>query len=104
MTNKEYRGRIAPSPTGFLHIGHAMTFWRAQERAREAGGKLVLRIEDLDRDRGRREFADAIIEDLRWFGLGWNEGPDVGDLSRLTFKARGVPAIWILGTNCGSAA
>ncbi len=78
MTNKEYRGRIAPSPTGFLHIGHAMTFWRAQERAREAGGKLVLRIEDLDRDRCRREFADAIIEDLRWFGLDWNEGPDIG--------------------------
>jgi glutamyl/glutaminyl-tRNA synthetase len=74
----EYRGRIAPSPTGFLHIGHAMTFWRAQERAREAGGRLVLRIEDLDRDRCRREFADAIIEDLRWFGLDWNEGPDIG--------------------------
>jgi glutamyl/glutaminyl-tRNA synthetase len=74
----EYRGRIAPSPTGFLHIGHAMTFWRAQERARKAGGKLVLRIEDLDRDRCRREFADAIIKDLRWFGLDWNEGPDTG--------------------------
>src|SRR5438477_4770881 len=78
MTNKEYRGRIAPSPTGFLHIGHAMTFWRAQERAWEAGGKLVLRIEDLGRDRCRREFADAIIEDLRWFGLDWGEGPDIG--------------------------
>jgi glutamyl-tRNA synthetase len=78
MTNKEYRGRIAPSPTGFLHIGHGMTFWRAQDRAREAGGKLVLRIEDLDRDRCRREFADALIRDLRWFGLDWNEGPDIG--------------------------
>ena len=74
----EYRGRIAPSPTGFLHIGHAVTFWRAQERARAAGGKLVLRIEDLDRDRCRREFADAIIEDLHWFGLDWDEGPDIG--------------------------
>jgi len=73
-----YRGRIAPSPTGFLHIGHAMTFWHAQERAREAGGKLVLRIEDLDRDRCRKEFADAIGEDLRWFGLDWDEGPDIG--------------------------
>ena len=78
MTNKEYRGRIAPSPTGFLHIGHAATFWRAQERARVAGGKLVLRIEDLDRHRCRREFADAMIQDLRWFGLDWNEGPDIG--------------------------
>ena len=78
MTEREYRGRIAPSPTGFLHIGHAMTFWRAQERTREAGGKLVLRIEDLDRDRCRTEFADAIIEGLHWFGLDWNEGPDIG--------------------------
>ena len=78
MTEKQYRGRIAPSPTGSLHIGHAVTFRRAYERACAAGGKLVLRIEDLDRDRCRREFADAIIEDLHWFGLDWDEGPDVG--------------------------
>jgi len=78
MTEKQYRGRIAPSPTGLLHIGHAVTFWRAHERACAAGGKLVLRIEDLDRDRCRREFADAIIEDLHWFGLDWDEGPDIG--------------------------
>jgi glutamyl-tRNA synthetase len=78
MTDKQYRGRIAPSPTGLLHIGHAVTFWRACERACAAGGKLVLRIEDLDRDRCRREFADAIIEDLHWFGLDWDEGPDIG--------------------------
>jgi glutamyl/glutaminyl-tRNA synthetase len=78
MTEEQYRGRIAPSPTGLLHIGHAVTFWRAYERACAAGGKLVLRIEDLDRDRCRREFADAIIEDLHWFGLDWDEGPDIG--------------------------
>jgi glutamyl/glutaminyl-tRNA synthetase len=78
MTSSIYRGRIAPSPTGFLHIGHAMTFWQARERAREAGGKLALRIEDLDRDRCRKEFADAISEDLRWFGFDWDEGPDIG--------------------------
>jgi len=78
MTERGYRGRIAPSPTGFLHLGHAMTFWHAQQRAGEAGGKLVLRIEDLDRDRCRKEFADAISEDLRWFGLDWDEGPDIG--------------------------
>ena len=74
----EYRGRIAPSPTGYLHIGHAMTFWRAQERADASGGKLVLRIEDLDGDRCRPEFRDAILEDLHWFGLQWDEGPDMG--------------------------
>lgn len=73
-----YRGRIAPSPTGYLHIGHAMTFWRAQERAQQGGGKLILRIEDLDHDRCRPRFRDAIAEDLRWFGLQWDEGPDMG--------------------------
>lgn len=75
---KTYRGRIAPSPTGYLHIGHAMTFWCAQERARAAGGKLVLRIEDLDLARCRSEFRDAIVEDLKWFGFEWDEGPDRG--------------------------
>jgi glutamyl-tRNA synthetase len=74
----EYRGRIAPSPTGYLHLGHALTFWHAQERARQAGGKLVLRIEDIDRARCRREFRDAIVDDLRWFGIQWHEGPDIG--------------------------
>ena len=73
-----YRGRIAPSPTGYLHLGHARTFLCAQERAREAKGKLILRVEDLDPARCRREFSDAIVEDLRWFGLAWDEGPDRG--------------------------
>jgi glutamyl-tRNA synthetase len=69
-----YRGRIAPSPTGYLHLGHALTFWTAQERAR--GGVLVLRIEDLDASRCREEYREAIAEDLRWFGIAWQEGPD----------------------------
>ena len=73
-----YRGRLAPSPTGYLHVGHAITFWQAQERARAAGGELVLRIEDLDPDRCRPEFREAIVEDLHWFGLRWDAGPDVG--------------------------
>src|SRR5215210_8664588 len=73
-----YRGRLAPSPTGFLHLGHALTFWTAQLRAREQDGQLLLRIEDLDRDRCRPEFRNAIIEDLQWFGFEWEEGPDVG--------------------------
>ena len=78
MTAACYRGRIAPSPTGFLHLGHAKTFWIAQERAREAGGRLVLRIEDIDQARCKPEYRDAVIEDLRWFGLTWEEGPDCG--------------------------
>lgn len=77
MTTR-YRGRIAPSPTGYLHLGHAITFWRAQERSRTAGGELVLRIEDLDWERCREEFREAIAEDLQWFGLRWDEGPDLG--------------------------
>lgn len=55
-----------------------MTFWRAQERARAAGGKLILRIEDIDLARCRPEFRAAIAQDLKWFGLTWDEGPDVG--------------------------
>lgn len=73
-----YRGRLAPSPTGLLHLGHARTFWEAQSRARKAGGVLVLRIDDLDRARCRPAFEQAIREDLRWFGFDWEEGPDVG--------------------------
>ena len=78
MSSLSYRGRLAPSPTGFLHLGHARTFWIAQERARTRGGTLVLRDEDLDTSRARAEFAQAMIEDLHWFGFDWQEGPDLG--------------------------
>ena len=74
----KYRGRLAPSPTGYLHLGHARTFWTAQQRAKQNGGVLILRNEDLDSTRFKMEFADAMLEDLRWFGLEWSEGPDVG--------------------------
>jgi glutamyl/glutaminyl-tRNA synthetase len=73
-----YRGRLALSPTGYLHAGHARTFWTAQQRAQAAGGILILRNEDLDPSRSREEFVQAMMEDLRWFGLRWQEGPDVG--------------------------
>jgi glutamyl/glutaminyl-tRNA synthetase len=71
-----YRGRLAPSPTGLLHLGHARTFFTAYTRARDAGGALVLRNEDLDTQRSRPEFVAAMIEDLRWLGVRWQEGPD----------------------------
>ena len=61
-----------------MHLGHARTFWVAQERALAANGTLVLRNEDLDPDRSRPEFVAAMIEDLRWLGLRWQEGPDCG--------------------------
>jgi glutamyl/glutaminyl-tRNA synthetase len=73
-----YRGRLAPSPTGLLHIGHAQTFWIAAQRAIEKNGILILRNEDLDQQRSRNQFALAMIEDLRWLGIRWSEGPDCG--------------------------
>jgi glutamyl-tRNA synthetase len=78
MGPTDYRGRLAPSPTGHLHLGHARTFWQAQERARAEGGALILRNEDLDPDRCRPAFVADYLEDLRWFGFQWSEGPDVG--------------------------
>lgn len=68
-----YRGRLAPSPTGYLHLGHARTFWTAQERARAARGALLLRNDDLDRARCRPEYVAAMIDDLHWFGFDWQE-------------------------------
>jgi glutamyl-tRNA synthetase len=77
-TRTTYRSRLAPSPTGLLHLGHARTFWIAQQRACTQNGTLILRNEDLDRSRCRPEFVSAMFEDLRWFGLKWREGPDCG--------------------------
>jgi glutamyl/glutaminyl-tRNA synthetase len=72
---RPYLGRIAPTPTGFLHAGHAATFLTAWQRAKAAGGKILLRIEDLDPGRCKPEFADAAIEDLGWLGIRWDAGP-----------------------------
>jgi glutamyl-tRNA synthetase len=71
-------GRLAPSPTGGLHLGHARTFLVAWLAARSTGGKIVLRIEDLDASRVRDESKRGILVDLRWLGLDWDEGPDLG--------------------------
>jgi glutamyl/glutaminyl-tRNA synthetase len=71
-----YRGRLAPSPTGLLHIGHARTFWIAAQRAIEHQGTLILRNEDLDPQRSRAKFVSAMVEDLQWLGIRWSEGPD----------------------------
>lgn len=74
----DYRGRLAPSPTGYLHVGHARTFWTAWTRARDARGTLVMRMEDLDPERSKSVYAEAAYEDLRWLGIRWHEGPDKG--------------------------
>lgn len=73
MIGTPYRGRLAPSPTGLLHLGHARTFLVASERA--ANGTLILRNDDLDTQRSRPEFVHAMLEDLAWLGIRWTEGP-----------------------------
>lgn len=65
--------RFAPSPTGYLHLGHAFSAFNAWWRASQKGGRFILRIEDIDPSRCRPEYANAIIEDLGWLGLTWDE-------------------------------
>ena len=108
-----YRGRLAPSPTGYLHLGHARTFWVAWQRARAAHGKLIFRNEDLDYQRCKPEFVRAMYEDLHWLGLDWDEGPDLivwksgrgsraATLGRIR-KANAAASIWTHGASCATA-
>ncbi|HKI71627.1 MAG TPA: glutamate--tRNA ligase family protein, partial [Verrucomicrobiae bacterium] len=69
------RVRFAPSPTGFLHIGGARTALFNWLLARHAGGELVLRIEDTDRERSTQANVEQILDSLRWLQLEWDEGP-----------------------------
>jgi glutamyl-tRNA synthetase len=73
-----YRGRFAPSPTGRAHLGTARTALLGWLRARREGGAFILRMEDLDAPRTVAGAAEAMLDDLRWLGLDWDEGPDVG--------------------------
>lgn len=72
------RGRYAPSPTGQLHLGNARTALLAYWHVKKQGGRFVMRVEDLDAQRSRPEFVGANLKELRWLGLGWDEGPDIG--------------------------
>lgn len=71
----EVRVRFAPSPTGFLHLGSARTALFNWLYARHTNGRFILRIEDTDKERSRKEFLDEILEDLQWLGIDWDEGP-----------------------------
>ena len=75
---RPYRGRIAPTPTGELHLGHGRTFHTAWKRCRDAGGTLVFRVEDLDAQRCKASWIPGMYADLHWLGISWDEGPDVG--------------------------
>jgi glutamyl-tRNA synthetase len=77
----DVRGRYAPSPTGRLHLGNARTALLAWLQIRAAGGRFVMRIEDVDPGRSRRDLETRQLEDLRWLGLDWDEGPDVGGVA-----------------------
>lgn len=70
--------RFAPSPTGSVHLGNARTAFFSRLWARKSAGKFILRIEDTDLERSEARFQDALLGDLRWLGLEWDEGPDVG--------------------------
>lgn len=72
------RGRFAPSPTGYIHLGNVWSAFLAWLQVRQAGGTLVLRIEDIDEQRSKPLFTQALMEDLHWLGLDWDEGPDIG--------------------------
>jgi glutamyl-tRNA synthetase len=72
------RGRFAPTPSGLLHLGNALTALLAWLDIRSQGGTFVLRMEDIDKPRSRPELAAQLLDDLRWLGLDWDEGPDVG--------------------------
>lgn len=78
MTTENVKTRFAPSPTGYLHLGNIRTALFNALLARRWGGRFLLRIEDTDRERSRPEYVAALLEDLRWLGLDWQEGPEVG--------------------------
>ncbi len=75
MTDKRIRVRFAPSPTGLLHVGNARTALYNWLFARRMGGEFVLRIEDTDVERSERRYEKQLVQDLRWLGLDWDEGP-----------------------------
>ena len=73
-----YRGRLAPTPSGYLHEGHIQTFHTAWKRAAVNKGELIFRMDDLDPNRCTSEYKTACVEDMKKMGLDWQEGPDVG--------------------------
>ena len=86
-----FRVRFAPSPTGYLHIGGARTALFNWLFARKNGGKLVLRIEDTDTERLKEDSVSQILTSLKWLGLNWDEGPEVGGEVGPYFQSERLP-------------
>jgi glutamyl/glutaminyl-tRNA synthetase len=91
-----YRGRLAPSPTGLLHLGHAATFYAGHQRAKAAKGTLLLRIEDLDPHRSKPHFTEAILEDLAWLGIQW-QPPVLYQSQRLPLYRKALDQLLAIG-------
>jgi glutamyl/glutaminyl-tRNA synthetase len=98
-----YIGRLAPSPTGLLHLGHAATFWTGYTRSCERGGVLRMRNEDLDPQRSRAEFVAAMLEDLQWLGVAWS-GEVVTQSARSAAYREGLDQLlqggWVYPCHC----
>jgi glutamyl-tRNA synthetase len=99
--DSSYIGRLAPSPTGLLHLGHAATFWRAFTRAREHNGILLFRNEDLDKQRSKSHFVEAMLEDIAWLGIEW-QPPMISQSERLPFYRGAFEELIVAGLvyNC----
>ena len=80
-------GRFAPSPSGRIHLGNILCCLLVWLSARQKGGRVVLRIEDLDTARCPRRYAEQMLEDLRWLGLDWDEGPETGGPNKPYFQS-----------------
>ena len=94
-----FRTRFAPSPTGYLHLGHAFSALTAHAYAMRAGGQFILRIEDIDQGRCRPEFTQAIYEDLAWLGLGWErpariQSQQIGDYHAALARLRDMRLVY----------
>ena len=87
----QVRVRFAPSPTGFFHIGSARTALFNWLYARHAGGTFVLRIEDTDKQRNTDESLQVLLDGMRWMGMDWDEGPEVGGAYGPYFQSQRQP-------------
>jgi glutamyl-Q tRNA(Asp) synthetase len=96
MLSTDLITRFAPSPTGLLHPGHALSAVIAHDRARAAGGRFLVRIEDIDGGRARESFVEAILADLAWLGLSW-DGPVVRQSARLALYGAALDRLRALG-------